>query len=74
MPEEQKDTAPTTTKEDATEVSSDGLVGGGEIAAASDQLAAVTLLPIMITTSDFSCKVWTHNPINELSTFYHEDS
>ena len=43
MPEEQKDTAPTTTKEDATEVSSDGLVSGGEIAAVSDQLAAVTL-------------------------------
>ena len=42
MPEEQKDTQPTAQKEDM-QVSSADLEGAGEIAAAADQLAAVTL-------------------------------
>ena len=42
MPEERKDTKPTIQEEDA-KVSSDGLGDGGEISAAADQLAAVTL-------------------------------
>ena len=43
MPKERKDTQPALQEVEDEVESSSGLVGGGEIATAADQLAAVTL-------------------------------